>query len=152
MSNLSNLIPKTSAPLAKFVRTAEGWLVIGFNVVVGAAAIFGNLPGTQAVKWGGIVTGAAVFARSGLKAIASFSQASGLKPIEPGGVPTELEGLPADDTSSIAVMTDKPHSGVKPDEGVVAPDPDASPVGGSGTGPSPGASVPGAATSRRRAR
>lgn len=146
MNKLATIIPKTTTPLTKFVRTAEGWLIIAFNGVVLLATLFGSLPNTQALKWAGVVNTATVLARSGLKAIAAFSKGSGLTPIEPGGTPTELGGLPADNTSAEATLSDKPQSGVTPDPGQAMGE-TSTPIGGIGTGPAPGANIPGA---RRR--
>lgn len=94
---MTKLIPQQTTPLTKFVRTTEGWLVIGFNAALGAAAVFGSLPGTQAIKWGGIVTTATVISRAGLKAIASTSPFLGAPILPDDAEPeTEAEVLAAD--------------------------------------------------------
>ncbi len=69
---MSNLIPATTDPLAKFIRTGEGILVYLANIVLILVPIVTNsLSATQAAKYAVILNSVAVFSRSILKAIAS---------------------------------------------------------------------------------
>ena len=84
-----------TTPLTKLFLTTEGFLVVAFNACIGAAAVFGSLPGVQAMKWAGIVNAATIISRQGLKAIAALGPVFG-KPIIPAGLPPSLTDVPAD--------------------------------------------------------
>jgi hypothetical protein len=64
------VVPRTTTPLGKFIRTGEGILVFAFNIAMVVVPIVSNsLSPAQAVKWAGIVNGIAVVARTGLKIV-----------------------------------------------------------------------------------
>lgn len=79
------MIPKTTAPLTKFVRTLEGLLVLGSNVALVAIPIVtSSLTANQAVRYGVILNSAAVFSRSILKAVAALAAPKPPPPPAPG--------------------------------------------------------------------
>lgn len=80
------MIPKTTTPLTKFIRTLEGWIVVVVNVALIAVPIITNsLSATAAVKYGTIFNAIVVASRSILKGVASFSPIFGA-PITPKGI------------------------------------------------------------------
>jgi hypothetical protein len=82
------VIPKKTTPLTKFIRTGEGVLVFAFNLTMLIVPIVSNaLSPEDAVKWAGIVNGVAVISRTGLKAVAEVSKATGIEP-QPIGNPS----------------------------------------------------------------
>lgn len=87
------MVPKVTSPLTKLIRTTEGVLVVAFNAVIGIAAVFGTLPGVQALKWAAIVNTATVLARSGLKAIALLSPLLGQPAVLGEDVSANLEQI-----------------------------------------------------------
>jgi hypothetical protein len=85
------LIPETTTPLKKFIRTGEGVLVFAFNLAMLIVPIVSNaLTPEQAVKWAGIVNGVAVISRTGLKAVSVFAEASGIPPVKIGNVEAQV--------------------------------------------------------------
>lgn len=67
------MIPKTTQPLTKMIRTLEGQLVVAANIALVAIPIItDSLSANQAVRYGVILNGATVIARSALKAIAAI--------------------------------------------------------------------------------
>ena len=75
------VIPEKTSPLTKFIRTGEGVLVFAFNLTMLIVPIVSNsLSPEDAVKWAGIVNGVALICRTGLKAVAEFSKATGIQP------------------------------------------------------------------------
>lgn len=89
------LIPKTTTPLTKFIRTGEGILVFAFNIALLVVPIVSKAltPG-EAVKWAGIIDAVAVASRTGLKVVSLFAQQTGIQP-EPvnQGVVSADEGV-----------------------------------------------------------
>lgn len=66
------MIPKTTDPLTKFIRTGEGVLVFAFNIALVLVPIVSNsLTAAQSAKWATIIDGIAVISRTGLKMVAS---------------------------------------------------------------------------------
>jgi hypothetical protein len=77
------VVPRTTTPLGKFIRTGEGILVFGFNIAMVVVPIVSNsLSPAQAVKWAGIVNGIAVVARTGLKIVSVTQGVTGLAPVQ----------------------------------------------------------------------
>lgn len=67
------MIPKTTQPLTKMIRTLEGQIVVAANIALVAIPIItDSLSANQAVRYGVILNGATVIARSALKAIAAI--------------------------------------------------------------------------------
>lgn len=129
MSSITSLIPKTTTPLTKFIRTTEFWLVVIFNAAMLIIPILTNaLPATQAVKYAAIVNTATVIARSGLKAIASIGTSTGLTPLAPADVPLQLAGIPTTDTAD-STLAAPPETSVKPDPGTPVQDAPSAPSG-----------------------
>jgi hypothetical protein len=65
------VIPKTTEPLTKFIRTGEGVLVVAFNIALLVIPIVSNsLSASESAKWATIIDGIAVVCRTGLKMIA----------------------------------------------------------------------------------
>lgn len=89
---IAALVPRTTTPLTKFVRTLEGWLVIAANGVLVIVPLAGSLPWGTSVKYMAILNVGTVISRSVLKGIASLSPVTGA-PIEPAGLPASLESL-----------------------------------------------------------
>jgi hypothetical protein len=72
------MIPKTTDPLAKFIRTGEGILVFGLNLVLLIVPIVSNsLTAAESAKWAAVIDTIAVISRSGLKAIATLQNSPG---------------------------------------------------------------------------
>jgi hypothetical protein len=66
------MIPRTTDPMTKFIRTGEGVLVFGFNLALLVVPIVsGSLSAAQSAKWATIIDGIAVVSRTGLKMVAS---------------------------------------------------------------------------------
>jgi len=66
------MIPTTTDPMTKFIRTGEGVLVFGFNLALLVVPIVSNsLSAAQSAKWATIIDGVAVISRTGLKMVAS---------------------------------------------------------------------------------
>ena len=66
------MIPKTTDPLAKFIRTGEGILVFAFNLALLIVPLVSNaLTPAQSAKWATIIDGIAVISRTGLKMVAT---------------------------------------------------------------------------------
>jgi hypothetical protein len=83
------VIPKTTVPLAKFIRTGEGVLVFAFNLTMLIVPIVSNaLTPEDAVKWAGIVNGVAVICRTGLKVVSVMQGVTGIEPAQIGPVLT----------------------------------------------------------------
>lgn len=104
MQNLLNLIPKQTSPLTKFIRTTEGWLVVGANVALIVTPIVSNaLSASKAATLGIILNGVTVVSRSVLKAITSLSPILGA-PIDPNlsGAPAQLPPGPPIGASGIS--------------------------------------------------
>lgn len=71
------MIPKTTTPLTKFIRTLEGIVVVVVNcVLIIVPIVTSSLPATVAVKYGAIFNMVVVASRSILKGIASLSAAA----------------------------------------------------------------------------
>lgn len=80
-----SVVPKTTSPMTKAVRTLEGVLVLAFNIGMVVVPIVSNaLSATQAVKYAAIVNIALVVCRTGLKAVAAMSTTTGLTPAQIG--------------------------------------------------------------------
>lgn len=76
------MIPKTTDPLTKFIRTGEGILVFAFNIALLVVPIVSNaLSPAQSAKWAAIIDGVAVVSRTGLKMVATATQAAGGHPV-----------------------------------------------------------------------
>jgi hypothetical protein len=83
------VIPKTTVPLAKFIRTGEGVLVFAFNLTMLIVPIVSNaLSPEDAVKWAGIVNGIVVICRTGLKVVSVSQGITGIAPAQIGPVLT----------------------------------------------------------------
>jgi hypothetical protein len=83
------VIPKTTVPLAKFIRTGEGVLVFAFNLTMLIVPIVSNaLTPEDAVKWAGIVNGVVVICRTGLKVVSVMQGVTGIEPAQIGPVLT----------------------------------------------------------------
>lgn len=115
-------IPKTTAPLVKFIRSGEGVLVYLFGaILVLIPIITSNLPPALAssLSVGKYVTIAAVVSRSGLKAISQLSAIPALAPVAPSGVPSDatIEKVATTVAADVQEVTQvvKPESAVKPD-------------------------------------
>lgn len=71
------MVPKTTDPLTKFIRTGEGVLVFLFNIALLVVPIVSNsLTAAESAKWATIIDGVAVISRTGLKMVASAQSAS----------------------------------------------------------------------------
>jgi hypothetical protein len=71
------MIPKTTEPLAKFIRTGEGILVFGFNIALLVVPIISSsLTAAQAAKWAAVIDGIAVVSRTGLKIVSTLQAAN----------------------------------------------------------------------------
>jgi hypothetical protein len=69
------MIPKTTEPLAKFIRTGEGILVFALNIALLIVPIISNaLTPDQSAKWAALIDGITVVSRTGLKAVAASAQ------------------------------------------------------------------------------
>lgn len=98
------VIPEKTSPLTKFIRTGEGVLVFAFNLTMLIVPIVSNsLSPEDAVKWAGIVNGVALICRTGLKAVAEFSNATGIQP------------QPVGDLSALVATADLAGNGGAPD-------------------------------------
>ena len=89
------LIPKTTKPLGKFIRTGEGILVFAFNIALVVVPIVSNaLTAEQAVKWAAIINGITVLSRTGLKMVAVSQGVTGIAPqqLNPA-VPVDVQTL-----------------------------------------------------------
>lgn len=95
------VIPKTTTPLTKFIRTGEGVLVFAFNLAMLIVPIVSNsLSPEDAVKWAGIVNGVAVISRTGLKVVTEFSKASGIEPQPIGALTPQVVNVDAGSAAS----------------------------------------------------
>lgn len=94
------LIPQTTTPLTKFIRTLEGWIVVLVNgTLIIVPIVTSALPATTAVKYGTIFNGIMIASRSILKGIASLSPLIG-SPVTPSGldaIEEDVSGAPAPD-------------------------------------------------------
>jgi hypothetical protein len=76
------MIPKTTDPLSKFIRTGEGILVFAFNIALLVVPIVSNaLTPAQSAKWAAIIDGITVICRTGLKMVATKTQAAARQPV-----------------------------------------------------------------------
>lgn len=76
-------VPKISQPEAKFIRTTEGWLIIGANFgLIALGALPHGLPWTKSALYGTILNGLTVVCRSGLKYATAANKAVGIGPPE----------------------------------------------------------------------
>jgi hypothetical protein len=75
------LVPRTTDPLTKFIRTGEGVLVFAFNLAMVLVPIVSDaLTPQEAVKWAAIVNAVTVVSRTGLKIV---SLAKGITTVAP---------------------------------------------------------------------
>lgn len=116
-----SIIPKTTSPLTKFIRTGEGILVFACNLALLIVPLATSaLSANQALKYAVILNGATVVARSILKALSAL-KIPGADPNIAGGANlnpgAEMSGdvpaiLPNDEDQSDNVPLD---SHAKPD-------------------------------------
>ena len=89
------IVPKTTNPLSKFIRTGEGILVFAFNLVLLIVPIVSNaLTAEQSAKWAAIIDGIAVVSRTGLKAVATVQGVTGIAPEQIGTFPPNAVQAP----------------------------------------------------------
>lgn len=101
--SLKTLIPRTTQPLTKMIRTLEGWIVLGANAALIIVPIVTNsLSAAQAVKYGAILDSVAIGARTALKAVAQWKQGTSLDPITPA---VDLTVLQADAEKTATLVT-----------------------------------------------
>ncbi len=73
------MVPKTTQPLTKFIRTGEGVLVFAFNIALLVVPIVSNaLTAAQSAKWATIIDGVTVISRTGLKMLAQAQPRAGV--------------------------------------------------------------------------
>jgi hypothetical protein len=75
----------TTSPLAKLIRTTEGFLIVASNAALVVVPIVTSaVPASLALKLGVILNGTTLVARQVLKAVALVSGVTGLEPVDPG--------------------------------------------------------------------
>lgn len=77
-------IPQTTTPLTKFIRTTEGWLVVGANVLLVVVGAAGDMSLTKSATAVAVLNGVTAVSRSVLKAIVGASPIVGQPEIPVG--------------------------------------------------------------------
>ncbi|HEY1507371.1 MAG TPA: hypothetical protein VGF93_00105 [Solirubrobacteraceae bacterium] len=122
------VIPKTTVPLAKFIRTGEGVLVFAFNLTMLIVPIVSNaLTPEDAVKWAGIVNGVVVICRTGLKVVSVMQGVTGIPPAQIGPVLTPAQ-VPAPLPVPVSVPVPDPAPAPEPPHVVTVITPTPAPV------------------------
>ena len=102
------LIPKKTDPLAKLIRTGEGWLVFAFNLALLIIPIVSNsLSPTTAVEWAAILNGVTVVCRSGLKIAAITGTPS--SPLSQQ-VTAEVDAIAEELATQLPPLLDREHA------------------------------------------
>jgi hypothetical protein len=97
------MVPKTTDPLAKFIRTGEGILVFAFNLALLIVPIVSNaLTPAQSAKWATIIDGVAVISRTGLKMVATAQAGQGAAPAKAAAAAVAAAQIAAAATAQIA--------------------------------------------------